>query len=625
MSPIFRALKRVLIGPTLETSQMSHQKLNKIRALAVFSSDALSSVAYSTEEILVVLQAVAAAYVVNIGAAIVVLLLILTTSYRQTVHAYPTGGGSYIVAKDNLGTLPSLIAASALLLDYVLTVSVSTASGAANIASLYPVLRPYQIELCIVSITFITIMNLRGMKESGTAFSIPTYAFLFSSLLLLVIGFTRYFTGNLPPAPQLSLDLPSGVPIINDITAFVILRAFAGGCSALTGVEAISDGVPAFREPADRNASITMMWMAACLGTMIIGNAFLAKLLHVLPARETVMSQTAAAVFGRGSLLHQLHQWFTMGILLLAANTSFADFPRLASFLSKDKFLPRAMASKGDRLVFQNGIIMLAVLSCILIVIFKGNTHQLMPLYAVGVFVSFTLSQSGMVKHWIDRKQSAKAVVNGVGATTTAIVAVILMITKFAHGAWIVMLVIPLEVLGLLKIKKHYELVRQELKVGDHKPISRTSTKHLVVIPIGATTSIARQAMEDLLTFTSRSVVIKPVHINIHEENDPRRAERAKEFAEWMKDINIEREAEGYEPINLDVIESPLRSILEPLDSYIRKLENEYPGYEVKIYIPEFIPRGWFARVALHGHMGRVILDHFRDRGYHISSIPKRI
>jgi amino acid transporter len=622
----FGIIKKFFIGNTLPNSQMAHQRLNNVRALAVFSSDALSSVAYSTEEILIVLQAIAATYVVNIAIALVLLLTILTLSYRQTIHAYPNGGGSYIVAKDNLGVIPGLIAASALLIDYVLTVSVSTASGIANFASIYPALQPYRIELSLLSIAIITLINLRGLRESGTAFAIPTYLFLGSSFTLLVVGAIKYFTGNLHPVMAGMYYIPHGVPIAETVTAFLLLRAFAAGCTALTGVEAISNGVPAFRKPEDHNAAVTMIVMAICLGTMIIGNATLARALHVLPQENTtIMSITAAAVFGKGSFMHLFHQTVTMGILLIAANTSFADFPRLASILSKDHFLPRVMSVKGDRLVFQNGILMLSLVSMLLIVIFKGSTHALLPLYAVGVFISFTLSQAGMVVRWHKRKSLLKAMVNGIGAVVTAVVAAIIVYAKFIHGAYIVIFVIPLVVMALLKIYHHYEHVRLLLKVGNHEPISRTATKHLVILPIGSTTSIARQALEELITFASRNVIIKAVHINIHDEHDPRREERAKEFAEWVKDLNEERIAEGYAPVTLDIIDSPFRSVIEPLDNYITKLAAEYPEHHIRIYIPELIASNWFAGIALHGHMGKALFEHFRSKGYQVSSIPKKV
>lgn len=626
-SSFARGVKRLLIGETLDNSQSVHQRLNKVRALPVFSSDALSSVAYSTEEVLIVLQGVAAAYVVDVSLALVVLLGILTMSYRQTIHAYPNGGGSYIVAKDNLGVLPGLVAASALIIDYVLTVAVSTASGIANIASYYPGLHPLQVELCLISIAFITLMNLRGVKESGTAFAVPTYLFLGSSVLLLIVGFTKYFMGDLHPIVATGVRfIPVGVPVVNDITAFVILRAFAAGCTALTGVEAISNGVPSFKKPESHNAAATMMIMATCLAVLIIGNSVLAKILHIVPQENvTVMSQTAAAVFGKGSPLHMLHQIATMAILLLAANTSFAGLPPLASLLSKDRFLPRAMATKGDRLVFQNGIIALSLVSMLLIVIFHGSTHKLLPLYAVGVFVSFTLSQSGMFLRWRRLKQPLKAVINGVGAIVTAVVSIVILSTKFIHGAYIVVIVMPLIVMGLLKIHRHYERVRLELKIGNHKPISRLSSKHLVVIPIGNTTTVARRALEEVISFVSRSVVIKPVHINIHDEADPRRAERAAEFAAWVEELNEERAAEGYEAVHLEIIDSPKRSVLEPLERYIEQLVVDYPDHQIRIFVPEFIASEWFARMALHGHMGKAIFDHFRAKGYQVSSIPKRL
>src|SRR6266404_4424693 len=414
-------LKRVLVGPPMPLAQARHERLSKRVALAVFSSDALSSVAYATEEILLILVLAATAalhYSVPISLAITVLLAIVAISYQQTIHAYPSGGGSYIVARENLGSVPGLVAAAALLVDYVLTVSVSVAGCVAAIA----------------------LANIRGVRESGRIFAVPTYFFIVSFGLLLAEGFYRLASGSLPATP------PPDIPAVEALTWFLILRAFASGCTAMTGIEAISNGIPAFRPPESRNAAITLGWMAVILATMFAGLTVLADRLGIVPvATETVVSQIARRLHGTGVFYYMI-QAATALILVLAANTSFADFPRLSSLLARDHFVPRQFANLGERLVFSNGILVLAGFAALLLVVFGGETHALIPLYAVGVFISFTLSQSGMVRHWwVDRTRGwrHRLAINGVGAVATGVVTLVIGATKFTHGAWIVVLVIP--------------------------------------------------------------------------------------------------------------------------------------------------------------------------------------
>src|SRR5256714_5244397 len=418
------AVKRLFIGRALRTEEASHERLTKKTALAVFSSDALSSTAYATEEILLVL-AVAAAfshsadpfrYVVPISIGIAVLLVIVAISYRQTIHAYPSGGGAYIVAKENLGTYPGLVAAAALLVDYVLTVSVSLSAGVAAITSAaqgtrFAGLNNHKVLLCLILITFIALANLRGVRESGALFAGPTYAFVISFLFMLGYGILHYFLypGSVAPVAAENLKLAEGYHL-QPITLFLLLGAFANGCVALTGIEAISNGIPAFKQPEARNAATTLTWMAVLLTTMFIGTSVMAYFYHVHPhENETVISQFARTIFtGPMGWFYYVIQATTALILILAANTSFADFPRLSSLLARDRFMPRQFATRGDKLVFSNGIIILAVFSGILVAVFGGDTSRLIPLYAVGVFLSFTLSQTGMVRHWLKVGRGSK-------------------------------------------------------------------------------------------------------------------------------------------------------------------------------------------------------------------------
>ncbi|MGD8819858.1 MAG: APC family permease, partial [Anaerolineae bacterium] len=466
--------RQILIGAPLPSASILHERLGKIQALAIFSSDALSSVAYATEEILLVLVlagSTALELSVPIAMAIVALLAIVTTSYYQTVHGYPSGGGAYIVAFDNLGMWPGLIAAAALLIDYVLTVAVSTTAGIASITSAFPSLFPIRVELCLLAILLIAWANLRGVRESGTLFAIPTYGFVALFTALIAVGLARLLTGNL------ASPAPSGTAAVTEaaqaLTLLLVLRAFASGCTALTGVEAISNGIPAFRRPEAENAGKTLVAMAVLLGSMFLGISFLARGLGIVPVeQETVISQIGRQVFGDGGLYLALQVMTTL-ILVLAANTSFADFPRLAAILARDRYLPRQLTNLGDRLVFANGIVALAVLASALVILFGGRTHRLIPLYAVGVFLSFTLSQAGMVRHWAKLggpKWLWKAAINGLGAVTTGIVLLVIAATKFSHGAWIVILLIPAFVWMFQRIHQYYLTVAHQLSLEGQVP-----------------------------------------------------------------------------------------------------------------------------------------------------------
>jgi len=577
------SIRNLVFGSPLPTAEEAHQRLTKVQALAVFSSDALSSVAYATEEILLVLVAAGSAALglsLPIALAIAGLLAIVASSYYQTIHGYPSGGGAYIVAHDNLGVWPGLIAAAALLIDYVLTVAVSITAGVAAVTSAVPVLLPFRIVLALLAIVIIAWANLRGVRESGTLFAIPTYGFVFILFTLVVVGLVRLVTGTLTPT------LVSSMPTsgIQPLTAFLILRAFASGCTALTGVEAISNGIPAFRKPEAHNAGKTLIAMAVLLGAMFLGISLLARTLRVLPIEhETVVSQVGRQVFGNGPLYLVL-QAATALILVLAANTSFADFPRLSAILARARYLPRQLTNLGDRLVFANGIIALAILASALVILFDGQTHRLIPLYAVGVFLSFTLSQAGMVRHW--RKESGqawqwKAALNGAGAVTTGVVLLIIVATKFVHGAWIVALLIPAFARMFRAISRHYLTVAEQLSLEGLKPEQWTDlasyTSHKVVVPVSG---MHRGTLEALHFARTISQDVTAVVVDVEPQVTARVQEK---WSTWGQDIP------------LVILESPYRSTAGPLLNYLDKLDRRAPELGLAVIVlPEFIPARWW-------------------------------
>ncbi len=582
------SLKRFFIGKPLSTSQLAHERLTKRKALAVFSSDALSSVAYATEEILLVLVlagAVALPYSFPIALGILALLLILVLSYRQTILAYPSGGGAYIVAKDNLGVYPGLVAGSALLIDYTLTVAVSIAAGVAALTSAFPALMDHKVLIAVVFIWILTILNLRGITESATIFAFPTYIFIFSIIILVGSGIFELVTHGRPPVPELPEPALTG-----GVTLFLLLRAFSSGCAALTGVEAISNGVPAFKKPESRNAVITLMIMGGIIVILFGGITLLANLYHITPKHdETVVSQIAAEVFGR-NFFYYLVQFSTAMILFLAANTSFAGFPMLASLLGQDGYVSRLLAARGDRLVYSNGIIVLATVASLLVIIFQGNVHALIPLYAVGVFLSFTLSQTGMVARWIRKKERgwlSHALINGFGAMVTGTVLVVIAITKFTHGAWMVIVLIPLIVLLFTKIHEHYLDVAKELAYHG-EPVVKPN-RHTIVIPLASLTRVVANTVEYAKTLSPDIVA---VHISIDDE----KAEK------------LRRKWGELEPdIKLVTIPSPYRAILTPLLEYINELEAQSrPGELITVLIPEFVTRKWW-QYFLHNQSGLLL------------------
>ncbi len=572
------SLKKILIGTPIETIKEKRERLSKTMGLAVFSSDALSSVAYGTEEILFALVVGGAAflnYLVPIAVVIVILVAIVATSYYQTIHAYSSGGGAYIVAKDNLGTYPGLVAGAALLIDYVLTVTVSVAAGIAAITSAFPGLRTHTVLFCLLAILFIAIMNLRGVRESGRIFSIPVYLFIGSLLFLIGASLTKSL--STPHLQYKELKETSS----NILPMFIILRAFASGCATLTGIEAISNGIRAFKAPEAKNAGITLLWMAFTLGILTIGIAYFAHHYTILPnENETVLSQLARTVFSKG-LVYYTIQFATALILILAANTSFADFPRLSSIMASDRYLPRQLSNRGDKLVFSNGILILGFLSALLLVLFRGDTHSLIPLYAVGVFTAFTLSQAGMVVHWMkDRGRGwfKSALVNGLGAVVTGIVLVIIAVEKFEHGAWMVLLAIPGLVLLTKKIHQHYLSIAEQLSLQCVNEVKEYE-HHSVIVPISG----MQQAVIGAIKYAKAlSDDVAAVYVCI----DPVETEKVK--AKWDS---------ACMGAPLIILESSYRSIIEPLVDYIDEVRNIYKDGIITVVLPEFVPSKWWHHI----------------------------
>jgi len=602
---MFKTLKKLIIGRPLANTEVAHQRLSKKIALAVFSSDALSSVAYATEEILLVLVMAGTAalhFSLPIAGAIAVLLFILIGSYSETIQAYPNGGGAYIVAKENLGKYPGLVAGASLMTDYVLTVAVSAASGIAAITSAFPELYPYRVWLCLVCILFVTVMNLRGVKESGRLFAFPTYFFVACFLILIGVGFFRYFWGISPyPAVHHFVNPPE---TLHAVTAILLLRAFSSGCAALTGVEAISNGVPAFKAPEARNAVITLVSMGLILFVLFMGITELARFYHIVPHEtETVVSQLAHHIFGEG-IFYYLVQASTALILFLAANTSFSDFPRLSSLIARDGYLPRQLSSVGDRLAFSNGIILLGVCAGGLVILFSAKVHALIPLYAVGVFISFTLSQSGMVVHWFKLKSSAwfpRAVLNGVGALTTGIATLVIAVSKFTHGAWMVIGIIPILIFMFLFIRKHYDSIVCQLSP---RGFSIESPKHhCVLIPVS---TFQRGTIQSINYAESIAKDVRAIYVEL----DPQRTLKLQDiWREWK--VNIP----------LIILPSPYRSVLEPLAQYIDGLQAQNPNLLVTVVVPEFVPAKWWQQI-LHNQTAFLLYGalHFK-KGVVVTSV----
>ncbi len=603
-----QALKRRLVGRPIPSTLEKSERLGRVTGLAVFASDALSSSAYATEEIflILVLAGTGALHTsVPISLGIAALLAIVVSSYRQTILAYPSAGGAYIVSRENLGTYPSLVAGAALLTDYVLTVSVSVAAGIAAVTSAVPPLYPYRVELCLLGVLGITVANLRGVRESGRVFAIPTYAFVASYVLMIGWGTVVWLQGGYTPGGP---PTPPAAAGREELTLFLALRAFASGCVALTGIEAVSNGVPAFRPPEARNARQVLVMLGTILIILFIGITFLANVFGLAPAeQETINSQLARRVFGGDNLLYYFVQAMTTLILVLAANTSFADFPRLSSFMARDRFMPRQFSNRGDRLAFSNGIIILALLSALLLAVFRADTHALIPLYAVGVFVSFTLSQIGMVRYWFRERGPrwpARATLNGLGALATGIVTLIIATTKFTHGAWIVILLIPCLVLFLLGIHRHYVEVARQLSIEMVEPDEPPPPTHIVLVLVG---DVHRGILGAVRYARAISSTTRGVYVEI----DPDATRR-------MED----RWANRMSGVPLVVLRSPYRSVVRALLDYLDQLQQQVPDLVITIILPEFVPARWWQHL-LHNQTALLIKGAllFR-RGVIVTDVP---
>jgi amino acid transporter len=583
---VLRSLKAIFIGRPLFSREEIHERLNKTKALAVYGSDAISSSAYATEAALVILVmagsgALNISFYIAIGIA--VLLSIVSFSYRQIVYAYPNGGGAYNVSRQNLGQLAGLIAASALLIDYVMTVAVSIAAGSLAVTSAFiasgngeqivalnnslPVFFNVNVILSIFFIGLMILGNLRGVRESGSIFAIPTYLFIISLSVLLIIGMIKVFTHTLTPATP-----PPVLPIVQPLTLWLVLRAFSAGAVAMSGTEAISNGVPAFKPPVSKNAATTLTIMATLLGIFFVGVSYLATHMGLVPGNQSIISQVALAVFGENAAYY-IFQFATMGILVVAANTAFADFPRLSSVLARDDFMPHGFLHRGDRLAFSTGIVFLGGLSAFLVVVFRGNVDALIHLYAVGVFLAFSMSNTGMVVHWWRTRgegwQTSLAI-NAVGAVLTAGVLIVVVITKFAFGAWIIIILIPAIIPVFLFIRRHYNRVGEQLRiVPGHIPPTRIS--QFALVPIDDVNYASLRAISFARTICTEIIIL---HVATDVDRVEKVRQRMKTYAPDMK---------------LVVVESPLRSIMRPLVNYVEALHKQHPDSFISIILPEFI------------------------------------
>lgn len=605
--------RQLLFGQPIPTQQQEHTRLPKLLALPVFASDAISSVAYATQEILLALGAAGLAVAAHRAAytrstwevviAICALLLVVAVSYRQTIFAYPSGGGSYIVSKDNLGVGCGLIAAAALLIDYVLTVAVSIASGVQNLLSTPAAerLAHYPEAVCLFFVALLMFANMRGLKESGVAFAGPTYLFILLAYLTVALGLLGPRLGWHLHPQAVNQALPAGYGAATGAFGlFVILRAFANGCSAMTGTEAISNGIPAFRRPESANAAATLTWMAVILGSLFVGISWLATSLHVVywekngQTAPAVIDQLSGAIYGRTgqwAWLYYAMQFATAAILVLAANTSFADFPRLASILAHDRFLPRQFANRGDRLVFTNGIVLLALFAALLIVIFRGNVDRLIPLYALGVFTAFTLSQAGMVVHWVRERGAGwalKAAVNGFGALATALVFTIIGVEKGPQGAWIVIVVAMILILLFRAVHRYYAQLAQELRLDGEAPELQTPMQNTVLVLVGG---VHRGIVPALRYARALTPQFQAVYVEVEPEQTP------------VIEANWQR---LFPEVPLVVLESPYRSLVGPLLDYIEQVKASGPDEMVTVVIPEYFTDDWWDAM-LHNTAGPLL------------------
>lgn len=608
--PYLRA-RDLVIGGTLANWRLETERLSKLKALAVFSSDALSSTAYATQEILFVLILAGSGAIdlsLPIAAAITTLLFVVVISYRQTVRAYPNGGGAYIVAHENLGATPGLIAASSLLIDYVLTVSVSTAAAMDALASLNSGFRPYAVEVAVLAVAFIALMNLRGVRESGSVFAIPTYAFVLSLGLAIAVGLTKVLLHGENPlvagAPRESLEPLEGVGLL------LLLRAFSNGCAALTGVEAISNGVQAFKRPSSRNAAQTLMIMGFILGSLFMGVTVLARHHGFVPHEDnTIPAQLGAESFGDGSLLFVILQTMTAGILILAANTAFADFPRLSAILARDDYMPRLFYSRGNRLVFSYGIVALAGLASTLLVAFDARTTRLIPLYALGVFLSFTLSQSGMVMRWWrtrDPGWQRSLAINGVGGSVTGVVFLIILQAKFAEGAWIVVILIPTLAWFMALIARFYRRLRRDLNVAPGAVLDLAPGGPSRVPTVVPVEDINLATVLALGSACERSSDVTAVHVTM-DPDQPSTVE-----VRWRHQ---------FPNIPLVVIDSPFRTVADPIAGYVADRVRHLP-HQVWVTIPIVETRHWHQRILVNQSLRRLPALLARNRRVVVTTVP---
>jgi len=637
-----QSLRRILLGRRLSSQETPHTKISNPIGLAVFSSDALSSVAYATQEIMASLSGALAqaagagvlagvaghaifGWSIPVALGIVALLVILAISYRQTILAYPGGGGAYIVAKENLGDLPALTAGASLLIDYLLTVAVSVSSGVAAITAAVPALAGHNVSLTILAIGFIALMNLRGIRESGIVFAVPTYGFVVGMLLVLGYGLVQLLLGRGPALPQAQQVVEQGVHLAGLSMVWIFMRAYSAGCTALTGVEAISNGSTAFRDPAGPNAAKTMVWMVVLLGTMFLGITFLAHRLGVTyqhstdpsVVAETLLSKLNKAILGDVTqgwprLVYYGVQGFTFAILVVAANTAFADFPRLAALQARDGFLPRQFASQGDRLVFSNGILLLFFFSALLVWLFHANTDVLLPLYAAGVFMGFTISQTGMVAHWRKvrgRHWHLKAFVNGLGAVTALIVLLDIAITKFIHGAWIVLLLVPLLVALHFSIRRHYVGVRSRLAA------SRTDAvlppKHHALVLVNSIHGGVVQSLLYARLIAGDRVEAITVDLGSDGGRDSSAIEKLRE--DWT--------SYGM-GIPLRVLPSPYRRMVEPILEEVERLLIAEPELALTVILPEFITSHWWQQFLHNQSALRIKAALLLRTGVIVTSVP---
>ena len=625
-----KSLSHWFIGRPLQTADAPHQTIGKAVGLAVFASDALSSTAYATQEILGVLAAagtIAFGYLFPISIAIVILLAIVTISYEQTIHAYPSGGGAYIVARDNLGEGPAQTAGAALLTDYILTVSVSISAGVAQIVSAYPDLFPYRIHMAVGAVFFIMLINMRGVKESGTAFSIPTYFFIMMMLATVGLGMFRFITGSLGKVidpPELSLLHTVGV-----LTPFILLHAFANGTTALTGVEAISNGITAFKEPRSRNAGITLIWMSVILGTFFLAISYLTgKIGAVFSEQETIISQLARTIFNGRGLPYLAMIWGTTVVLIMAANTAFADFPRLGALHAGDGFLPKQLMFRGSRLVYSNGIITLSVIASLLIILFKASVTKLIPLYAIGVFLSFTLSQAGMARRWwkIGHLKEGeevvepgstlryvngwqyKMVINGFGALCTAVVMMVFAVTKFREGAWVVLILTPILVSIFFTIHHHYKDLASNLSLQDFSGNPTRQARHRVIMPISG---VHQGTMDALRYARLLSDDVTVVHISLDAD------ETEKVQKKWIT---------WGEGTRLVILDSPYRLFIEPLLEYLENvIDHRQANETITVVVPQFMPsKRWHN--LLHMQTANVLRSELLNRhGVVVTDVPYHV